>query len=60
MWGSGDRSTVRVISTVAYINQVSTSKCALFVSDKCVHSMKIYSRTICGASFINESYCWRG
>ncbi|KAI3568032.1 hypothetical protein IWW34DRAFT_775660, partial [Fusarium oxysporum f. sp. albedinis] len=55
MWGSGDRSTVRVISTVAYINQVNTSRCELFVSDKCVHSVEIYSRTRCGTSFINES-----
>ncbi|KAM5527985.1 hypothetical protein FOXYSP1_19254 [Fusarium oxysporum f. sp. phaseoli] len=60
MWGSGDRLTVRAISTVACINQVNTSRYALFVSNKCVHSEATYLRTICGASFINESYCWRG
>jgi hypothetical protein len=39
IWGSGDDLTVRVLSTVAELCQVSTPACGLLVMYKKVHSM---------------------
>ena len=58
IWGSGDRSTVRAISTAACVNDVSTSRYWLSVAGQGVPNVGLYLRQICEALVMNESYCW--
>jgi hypothetical protein len=49
---------VRVVSTVAYINQVSTSICALQMDGKGVYSMHMYLCLTDGASSYYQGLLW--